>query len=443
MKKSIVRKKVFFMLIILLVVFTTVISPAQDLGDHPNAHHISQDDIEQRKLKLPEILKFGEDLFQVEFNKLDGLNLRTGKFNRITGPDTQACSDCHFRPVIGGAGPNIANVFAVPSDPNRIDITNPRNTNHLFGSGAIELLGIEMTQELLAIERDTKAKATSEGKTLTVELIAKGVSFGQITVYPNRETDKSKVQGVDLNLVIKPFSRKGIVRTLRQFTLNANNLHFGMQAVEVVGDNVDGDGDGIINELTVGDITAETAWQASLPVPIQKLPTDARLLAAVQQGERLFTQVGCTDCHRQSLLLKNPVYKLPNPRVNNAKDLLMDLTKDSQVPRLVPNLDKTVSVPLYADLKRHDMGQGLAESQVQTGVKPSVFITVPLWGVGDTGPWLHDGRATTVQEAIVAHGGEAEECRKKYQALSDNEQREIVEFLKSLVLVDKTDKFKK
>lgn len=430
-----IRSRLLKLFVIGLLISGLTVVQAQDYGDKANIHHVSQEEIEQGNLTVADVIKAGEDLFKMEFNRLDGLNLRTGKFNRISGPDTQSCADCHFKPIIGGAGPNIANVFAVPSDANRIDITNPRNTNHLFGAGSLERLAMEMTYELLAIERDARAKAQKENHNITVSLITKSVSFGELTAHPDGTVDKSKVVGVDLNLTVKPFSRKGIVRTIRQFSLNACNLHFGLQAVEVVGENIDGDDDGVVNELTVGDITAMTVWQASLPIPVQKLPADKKGQEMVKQGERLFQQIGCTDCHRASLPLKNPLFRVPNPRVNSGKEFVFDLTKDAQAPRLTANKDGVFNVPLYSDVKRHDMGKELAEVQVQTGVPPAQFITTPLWGTGNTGPWLHDGRATTLHDAIVMHGGEATTVSSKYQALSDIEQRQIVEFLKSLVVV--------
>ncbi|MBX7222703.1 MAG: hypothetical protein K1Y36_22335 [Blastocatellia bacterium] len=412
-------------------------SSPQDFGDRPQARHVSQEDIEAGKIPVPELLKAGEKLFSTEFNRLDGLNPRNGNFNRIIGPDTQSCADCHFRPFVGAAGPNIANVFAAPLDDTRLDTSNPRNTNHMFGSGAVESLGIEMTQELLALERQAKAEAKTSGKDVTVALTTKGVNFGSLTAHADGSTDKVKVVGVDLNLVIKPFSRKGIVRTIRQFSINANNLHFGMQAVELIGDFIDGDDDGVVNELTVGDITAETAWQALLPTPVQVMPADPKQAELVRRGEALFAQAACTTCHIPTLTLKRPVFRLPNPRVNTGKELTLDLTTQAKEPRLARNADGTATVALYADLKRHEMGPELAEANVQTGVAPSVFITVPLWGVGSTAPWLHDGRATTLHDAIVLHGGEAELSRKAYQAFSDRDQRAVVEFLKSLQLVQK------
>ena len=65
-----------------------------------------------------------------------------------------------------------------------------------------------------------------------------------------------------------------------------------------------------------------------------------------------------------------------------------------------------------------------------------MFLTRSLAGVGSTGPWLHDGRATTLHDAILAHGGEAEESRDGYVALDDEEVRKIIAFLESLVIYD-------
>ncbi|MEW6736787.1 MAG: hypothetical protein AB1489_36195, partial [Acidobacteriota bacterium] len=142
MKKSRWTRNVQLCFLVLMLISSVILCPAQQYGDQPVARHISQDDIENGKISIAEVLKVGEALFNAEFNRLDGLNLRADKFNRVAGPETQSCADCHFRPFIGGAGPNVANVFAVPSDLNRIDATNPRNTNHMFGSGALERLGL-------------------------------------------------------------------------------------------------------------------------------------------------------------------------------------------------------------------------------------------------------------------------------------------------------------
>ena len=61
-------------------------------------------------------------------------------------------------------------------------------------------------------------------------------------------------------------------------------------------------------------------------------------------------------------------------------------------------------------------------------------MTTELWGVGSTAPYLHDGRATTVKEAILEHGGEAAAARAAFELLSLTEERDLIAFLENLVL---------
>jgi CxxC motif-containing protein (DUF1111 family) len=123
---------------------------------------------------------------------------------------------------------------------------------------------------------------------------------------------------------------------------------------------------------------------------------------------------------------------------------------------------------LYGDLKRHDMGRQLADplaqapldsqlAQVQYGgtvapIPPSVFLTPELWGVGSTGPWMHDDRAGTLAEAILLHGedsppvagqpgrSEGQESRDGFKKLAAGDQSAVVAFLKSLVAFSKEPK---
>ena len=106
-----------------------------------------------------------------------------------------------------------------------------------------------------------------------VSLVAKGIEFGAITARPDGTVDSSELDGIDEDLIIKPFHQKGVVTSLRQFTNNAVNHHHGMQSSERFGGGVDADDDGFVDELTVGDITALTMWQAILAVPGRVLPT--------------------------------------------------------------------------------------------------------------------------------------------------------------------------
>lgn len=106
--------------------------------------------------------------------------------------------------------------------------------------------------------------------------------------------------------------------------------------------------------------------------------------------------------------------------------------------------DKSViQVPLFSDLKRHDMGEGLADKFDQPTDVDAItvarrdFLTRPLWGVADTGPWLHDGRARTLRDAILMHeslGSEANPAIEQFETLSCDDQAAIVEFLLTLRL---------
>ena len=84
------------------------------------------------------------------------------------------------------------------------------------------------------------------------------------------DIDTSRLDGIDADLVIRPFGWKGQEATIRSFTRNAAHNELGLQAVELVGSE-DGDFDGVINELTVGDLTALAVYLAGLERPVSKI----------------------------------------------------------------------------------------------------------------------------------------------------------------------------
>lgn len=89
-------------------------------------------------------------------------------------------------------------------------------------------------------------------------------------------------------------------------------------------------------------------------------------------------------------------------------------------------------LPLYSDLLLHDMGPDLADGIRAGDATGAEFRTQPLWGIHSVGPYLHDGRAGTLEDAILAHGGEAEASRDAYAALTADQRAELLEFLSSL-----------
>ncbi len=404
-------------------------------------------------------------------------------FNRISGPDSNSCSGCHNEPFVGGGGDRATEVFVlgqrfdfVTFDHNDMTptkgaadergefvtlqtIANERKTIGMNGSGFIEMLARQMTADLQTI-RNATAPGTSQA------LVTKGVSFGTLSRRMDGTWDTSGVQGLPApslasadaahppSLIIMPFHQAGAVISLRQFTNNAFPQHHGMQPEERVGIGVDEDGDSFTNELTRADITAVTVYQATLPVPGQVIPDDPEVREAVQIGEQRFSQIGCASCHITKLPLSDRgwIYTEPNPfnpsgnlRVGDAPTLIVDLTsEDLPEPRLKPDARGIVWVPAFTDLKLHDITTGASDpnaeplDQNQPAGTPKFFagnakfITRKLWGVGNSGPFMHHGKFTTMREAILAHSGEALVSRQSFEALPAHDRDCIIEFLKSL-----------
>lgn len=92
----------------------------------------------------------------------------------------------------------------------------------------------------------------------------------------------------------------------------------------------------------------------------------------------------------------------------------------------------------YTDLLLHDMGSGLADNMGEGIASGSEWRTPPLWSIGlTTGvsggeAYLHDGRARTIEEAILWHGGEAESAKQSFLGMSSVDRAALVRFIKSL-----------
>ena len=184
------------------------------------------------------------------------------------------------------------------------EFSNERNTLGMMGAGPIEMLAREMTAELHAIRDDARAEAESTSMPAFRELWAKDVYFGSITVFPDGTINPMGIEGVDWDLIIKPFHQKGAVVSLREFSNNAMNHHHGIQSIERFGGGTDPDQDGVSSELTTGDITAITIFQAALNTPGRVIPNDPARAAAIEQGQSLFNQIGCSTCHVPVMVLR-------------------------------------------------------------------------------------------------------------------------------------------
>jgi hypothetical protein len=93
---------------------------------------------------------------------------------------------------------------------------------------------------------------------------------------------------------------------------------------------------------------------------------------------------------------------------------------------------------IFTDFKRHDLGTNFYERNWD-GTLQTQFLTRPLWGVGSTGPYGHDGRSMTLNDVILRHGGEALVARNAFAALKPYDQGSLIMFLNSLVLFPPDD----
>jgi len=160
-------------------------------------------------------------------------------------------------------------------------------------------------------------------------------------------------------------------------------------------------------ELPDETLRKVVAYMRSLSVPARRKHDDATVL----RGKYLFQELDCSGCHR------------PNLNTGTGGDMAA-LRNQKIWP--------------YTDLLLHDMGAELADNRPDYLASGSEWRTPPLWGIGliptvnGHSFLLHDGRARNAEEAILWHGGEAEQAREWFKKLSREDREAVLEFLKSL-----------
>jgi CxxC motif-containing protein (DUF1111 family) len=197
----------------------------------------------------------------------------------------------------------------------------------------------------------------------------------------------------------------------------------------------DVDEDGVSLEIDSGMLTTVVGYLAQLEAPIMRPPHDPGLLDRFAAGRTHFEEIGCAGCHVPTLELLDPEFDAREVAAPGTPTFVINVAKDGDGPKIEPKYarpDTPYLVHLFSDLKRHDMGDALAAPAAQGTIPARVFLTRPLWGLAETAPYLHDGRAPTVHDAIVAHGGEASAARDAYMALDDDAKAGVRVFLASL-----------
>jgi hypothetical protein len=283
----------------------------------------------------------------------------------------------------------------------------------------------------------------------------------------------------------REISQGGDAATLREFYTVAADFHMGMQAFDptqlgpdpsrsghggITGRSLSGalqydfggsvdrglertpaglslddpDGDGVVTELTEGDIDAVEHYLLHAPTPA------VHTTRTSEQGREVLVEVGCTRCHAESWRIepRDPARGLEGDRRLFHLDVITQLDAEG-LGRLVGKLVHTartlddgavepaggafLAERVYSDFKHWDIGPEFHERRWDGSLQRS-HRTAPLWGVASTAPYGHSGSLLSLEQAIAAHGGAAEAERDAYLALPAERRELLVDYLRSLVL---------
>jgi hypothetical protein len=352
-------------------------------------------------------------------------------------------------------------------------VTRPdsRDAPHLFGLGLKEMLADEMTTDLRATRDLAVAQAQQRKKSVSLRLSSKSVQFGRITGNPDGSVDVSHVVGVDSDLRIKPFMAEGSVISIREFIVGAMHKEMGLEAssdpdltaassgVRVItpaGMVLDGSKDKITPPPTPdaqngNEIDAALVDHLEFYLLNYFKPAHFRQTDRTERGRAVFNRIGCGSCHIADMTIRhdrrvadvetnydstngvfNSLFATANPMLYTADD-------GSGFPLRKRPLRNSFAVKdIFTDFKRHDLGPSFYERNWD-GTMQTQFLTRPLWGVGSTGPYGHDGRSMTLSDVILRHGGEALQSRNAYAALRPEAEDSLEAFLNSLVLFPPDD----
>jgi CxxC motif-containing protein (DUF1111 family) len=268
--------------------------------------------------------------------------------------------------------------------------TSERNPTPLFGTGLIDAIPDEV-----------------------IEAVAK------------RPPGAGKVRGRVSRLAdgrIGRFGWKAQTATLREFALGAAATELGL---EVPGHHQAGDprlpglgSPGL--DMDQAESDALVAYVRALPAPVERVPADASEAAQVKAGEATFKSIGCAGCHL--------------PKLGDVEGIYSDLLLHDMSPRLGDTASYGVFVaqPGGADGPAAAAAPRGEDAGAAVGASLQEWRTPPLWGLRNSAPYLHDGRAATVDEAITLHGGHGAPAAQRYAQLTARRKQQLGAFLLSL-----------
>jgi mono/diheme cytochrome c family protein len=334
------------------------------------------------------LVELGKRLFLTEFTPRQGLG---PLFNR------QSCADCHQSPTTGGMGwDSLALV-------QRVGRLNGSTFDPLVGSGGP--VARDRTVAALGVSCDLVAGPPTTANVISLRNAPALYGLGLIDAIPDaviRANAALTGNRGRANLVrdesgierIGRYGWKADTPTLLQFVGEAFRNELGITNPFAPADLVIHHGGcGAASSALKDDgtiVRAVTAYIAALPPPSSKLGPQHRA------GQAVFTALGCASCHTPKLSFDGR------------------------------------EAALYSDLLLHDLGPAMDDRVAQGQASGKEWRTSPLWGLNARGRFLHDGRATSIKDAILAHDGEAAEATRAFRKLDRHEQAALFAFLLAL-----------
>lgn len=286
-----------------------------------------------------------------------------------------------------------------------------RNTSSLLGTRLIDSIPDEVIEEMAAAQAQLK----------------NGIS-GQVSRLAVPGSDKTQVG---------KFGWRGQIATLDEFVLAACSAEMGLQVrgnpqpidptvrgvrtVVVTGDAEEGS---IPADISDADLEKLVSFVRVLPPPSQRVPTAPDALTLALAGRTQFNSLNCAQCHTPTLGIVNGIFS----------DLLLhDMGESLEDPLPTPGLNGPTLIG-----KATRPGGGYYGGPVELFVNitdKEIFRswrTPPLWGVRDTAPYMHDGRAATLHDAVLAHDGEALDSARNYANLARRDQQALIAFLQAI-----------
>lgn len=325
--------------------------------------------------------------------------------------NSTACGECHEDPAAGGAGDEVEVHASAFHTDGPVPFCDP-----LVAQGGPVFQQVSTPALREALGRDGEPvppEATGSARRTSVDIFG----FGLLDAVPDSaivalsDPDDRDGDGISgrvnrfLDGRLGRFGRKAFVPTLRDFNAGAFPIEQGVTNPAAPNEQLPSGnplppGTDPVPEPELGqDETDLTDFFVRFLAP----PEARRPSRDARAGRELFARIGCDACHVPSL----------------------------RTGRDAPGPLRNRDVYAYTDLLLHDMGPDLADICLGLAT-PAEFRTEPLMGLRLMTQFLHDGRATTVEQAIEFHGGEAAPARDRFRALSQREREQLLAFLNTL-----------